>query len=168
MLTEKEFLTEFNGHENAYASFILIDVKLNDVIDALNELRPNGCFGSGKVDEHSVYFEGCKELPDDLLPVITAKLHCRGFSDMGSWYGDPCFAACENGYDYDDYTAVFTDNSPYPYDADTDEDDCDEWDVFVTVTDNRSGVEFFTGEGCISTDAKEMFEDIVSKHRKAA
>ncbi len=167
MIKKKDFLTDFNDHGNAYASFVLIDVKLDDVIDALNELRPDGCFGSGAVKGRGTYFEGCKELPDELLSEITEKLGCKGFADIGSWYGDPYFIACENGYEYDNYTAVFTDNSPYPYD-DTDEDECNEWDVFVTVTDNESGVEFFTGEGCISTDAKEMFEEIVNKHRKAA
>ncbi len=166
MVTKEEFLQEFNGHGNAYASFQVMNVSLDDLIGALNRLRPNGCFGSGKVDDKSIYFEGCKELPDELLPELTEELHCRGFADIGSWYGEPYFIACENGYEYDDYTAEFEEGFPSPYDPDSfeEENDCDEWDVFVTVTDNLTGATFNTGEGCVDTETKKMFEDIVSKH----
>ena len=76
MVTEKDFLTEFNGHGNAYSSYMVIDVELKDLIKVLNDIDPDMCVGSGQVSDNgrSIYFEICKELPD-LICEITEKLH---------------------------------------------------------------------------------------------
>ena len=175
MITENEFLTEFNGHGNAYSSYMVIDVELSDLIKALNEINPDMCVGSGKVSEtkRSIYFEVCKELPD-LISDITSRLHCKGFSDIGGWYGSGYFEASFDGEEYNDFTAEWTDDSPsrrdwdYPnYDYDDEDTDADEdmlWDAFVTITDNESNETFYTGEGAIDHETLEMWEDLVDTH----
>lgn len=175
MITKKEFLTEFNGHGNAYSSYMVIDVGLQDLIKALNEINPDMCVGSGVVSKNgkSVYFEICKELPD-LIADITAKLHCKGFADIGGWYGSGYFAACYDGEEYDDYTADWMNDCPerhdydYPdYDYDDEDNDADtdmEWDAFVVVTDNETGEVFYTGEGAVDYETMLMWEELVETH----
>ena len=168
MITKKEFLTEFNGHGNAYSSYMVIDVGLQDLIKALNEINPDMCVGSGVVSKNgkSIYFEICKELPD-LIADITAKLHCKGFADIGGWYGSGYFAACYDGVEYDDFTAEWEDDNPYRRDddcTDCDDDDDTLWDAFVLITDNESGETFHTGEGAVDYESMLMWEDLVDNH----
>ena len=175
MITEKEFLTEFNGHGNAYSSYMVIDVKLPDLINALNEIDPDMCVGSGVVSENgkSISFEICKCLPD-LIVDITAKLHCKGFADIGAWYGSGYFEASYDGGEFNDFTAEWEDDNPdrrdynYPdYDYDDEENDADvdmDWDAFVLITDNESGEIFHTGEGACSYEVMQQWEDLVDTH----
>ena len=173
-MNKTDFLAAFDGHSNAYARFKVIDVKLDDLVTALNKLRPNGCFGSGQISDRGIYFEGCKESPDGLLSELTAELHCKGFADIDAWYGSPYFVAYKNGTEYNDYTASWGYGSPSPYMMympvvpDGNEDMCDEWAAFVIVKDNESSEIFYTGAGCVDTETKELFADIVKNHKEVA
>ncbi len=171
MITEKEFLSQFNGHGNAYSSYMIIDVKLVDLIKTLNDINPDMCVGSGQISKNkrSIYFEICKELPD-LIYDITGKLKCKGFADIGGWYGDGYMEASDCGKEYNDYTANWAnmdqpDRRDFDYEDPDEIDDEDiEWDAFVDVTDNESGEIFHTGEGCISYESMKMWEKIVDTH----
>ena len=171
MITKEDFLQEFNGHGNAYSSFMVINIKIDDLIKALNDIDPNMTVGSGTVSEtekgSSIYFEICKRTPD-LIYNITEKLKCKGFADIGGWYGDGYMVAANCGKDYDDYTAVWADeDQPCRRDYDVDKDLPDEeiyWDAFVEVTDKESGESFNTGEGCICYESMKYWRDIVEKH----
>jgi hypothetical protein len=175
MVTEKDFLMEFNGHGNAYSSYMVIDVELKDLIKVLNDIDPDMCVGSGQVSDNgrSIYFEICKELPD-LICEITEKLHCRGYSDIGAWYGAGYFTASCNGEEFDDFSAEWEENMPdrrdwdyTDYDYDNEENDADAdmlWDAFVLITDNESGETFHTGEGACDHEQMEVWEDLVMNH----
>lgn len=162
MITKKEFLTEFNGHGNAYSSYMVIDVKLDDLINVLNEIDPDMHVGSGVVSDsgRSICFEICKQTPD-LISTITSKLHCKGFADIGAWYGAGYFTSSYDGGEYNDFTAKWRDNSP-----DRQDDDDMEWDAFVVVTDNESQETFYTGEGACDKDTMEMWKNLVDTHRQ--
>ena len=166
MITKSEFLTEFNGHSNAYASYVVShpNVTVDDVIDVLNEINPNMCVGSGVVNGMSISFEICKVTPD-LIYNITEKLcnkgftECRGFADMGSWYGDAYFIAVKDGDNTDEFYAEWT----YDDQAAINGDD-EYFDAFITVTD-LNGVTFHTGEGAIDEERLKYWQGVVNKHQ---
>lgn len=173
MITKEDFLTDFNGHGNAYSSYMVIDTNVDVLVKVLNDIDPDMCVGSGQISEtgRSIYFEICKRLPD-LIHVITSKLNCKGFADICGWYGDGYMEASDCGLSYDDYTAEWA-NEDQPERRDYDHEDPGsisdseiEWDAFVDITDNGSGEIFHTGEGCISYDTMQMWKDIVEKHQK--
>ena len=181
MITKQDFLTDFHGHGNAYSSYMVIDVKLDDLIAALNKLNPDMCVGSGRISEtgRSIHFEICKESPD-FIGDITYELHCIGYADMGAWYGEAYFVAYKDGAEFDDFKAEWRDDCPerrdYDYGPDDEVDEDGEplseeeldqkmdWDAFVTITDNFSGEKFETGDGAISYDQLDKWKDLVNNH----
>ncbi len=168
MITKEKFLTDFNGHGNAYSSYKVINASLNDLIDALNDIDADMCVGSGKIESNAIYFEICKELPD-LIQPITEKLHCVGFADIGDWYGSGYFVAYKDGKEYDDFTAAWDENCPErrDYDYENGESLSDEevdWDAFVTVTDNPTGVTFQTGSGAVNYEIMSGWQELVNRH----
>jgi hypothetical protein len=174
MITKESFFTEFNGHSNAYSSYMLIGVTPEQVIDMLNARGYDWDVGSGEYDEanKTVSFEICKEGPDKICD-FTADLHCNGFADMGSWYGEPEFCYARNGVESDEYYAYWKDGqAPEPYsDSGAEEDALEDgeeveqlWDVDVIFVDPESGASYLFGEGALSTDIKERFEEMVNSH----
>lgn len=165
MITKSSFLKQFNGHGNAYSSYMVIDVKLEALIRVLNEIDPDMCVGSGQISDtgRSIYFEICKELPE-LMADISEKLHCKGFADIAGWYGDGHFEAYADGEEFNDFTAKWDDDQPIWLNKDA-EDEESEWDAFVTVTDNQSGETFYTGEGAISYESALMWKELVETHQ---
>ena len=174
MITKESFFAEFNGHSNAYSSYMLIGVTPEQVIDMLNARGYDWDVGSGEYDEvnKTVSFEICKEGPDKICD-FTADLHCSGFADMGSWYGEPDFCYAKNGVESDEYYAYWKDGqAPEPYsDSGADEDALEDgeeveqlWDVDVIFVDPESGASYLFGEGALSTDIKERFEEMVNSH----
>ena len=157
MITWKTFTKEFDGHANAYSSYMVIGVTLHRLIEVLNDINPDMIVGSGKVSEtgKSIYFEICKEMPD-LIHKITSKLHCRGFADTDAWHGDAYFEASFDGKSFDDFTAKWRDGEPTS--------DEDLWDAFVTVIDNESKEIFEAGEGSCDKDAMERWKHLVDTH----
>ncbi len=167
-MTEKEFMTEFNGHANAYSSYMVIDVELSELLKTLNNINPDMCVGSGVVSKRGISFEICKELPD-LIYQITKELNCKGFADIGGWYGAGYFLAAKDGEDYDDFSAYWTDGNPerrdweYPEPENISDEDVD-WDVFLFVKDNGSGEIFYTGEGAVDYESMKMWKELVDSH----
>ncbi len=157
MITKEEFLLEFGGHANWYSSFMVIDVTLDDLIRVLNEIDPDMCVGSGTVSDtgRSISFEICKE-DTSLIYDITRKLHCRGYSDIGGWFGEGYMEAAIDGDMSDDFKAEWTNDEP--------EKEGTAWDAFVTVTDNESGEIFYTGEGAVDYDIMLHWKEIVDNH----
>ena len=157
MTTWKTFMKLFEGHADAYSSYMVIGVTLHKLIEVLNEIDPDMVVGSGKVSNtgKSIYFEICKETPD-LIHKITSKLHCRGFADTGAWYGDAYFEASFDGKSFDGFTAKWRDGEPTS--------DEDLWDAFVTITDNESKEVFEAGEGSCDKDAMERWKHLVDTH----
>ena len=165
MITKETFLKAFNGHGNAYSSYCVIGVTLDDLLKTLNELNSDMCVGSGQVEDKCIRFEICKESPDLIFP-ITEKLHCKGFADIDGWDGYSYFTACQNGKKYDDFTAGWIDESPCRRDWDYDNanelgDEEIEWDAFILVVDNESNVEFYTGEGCVDYETLNRWKALV-------
>lgn len=175
MILKEDFMTEFDGHCNAYSSYMVIGVKLKDLLKALNEINPELCVGSGRLGKNSISFEISGELPS-LINDITAKLHCKGFADIDSWYGAGYFEASYDGKEYNDYTAKWEDGSPerrdydypdYDYDSEDSNPDVDmDWDAFVLITDNESGENFCTGEGAIDYEQLQYWTEVVKTHHK--
>ena len=168
MITKESFMEQFNGHYNAYSSYMVIDVKLDELVRVLNEINADMPVGSGQISKtgRSIYFEACKEMPD-LMQNISEKLQCVGFADIGGWYGAGWFEAYENGKEYNDFTAKWEEDMPCRRDWDTDEDLSDEeieWDAFVEITDNKTKETFYTGEGCIDYEALQMWKELVNTH----
>ena len=157
MITKATFLKPFGGHGNSYSSFTVVDVWLDDLIDALNAIDPEMIVGSGEIEEHCIRFEVCKTQPG-LIHDITAKLHCKGFADTGAWYGPGYFEASYDGAETDEFTAVWESGCP---DHRADED---VWDAFVIVTDPDTGVIFSTGDGAVSAEDLAYWQDLVRKH----
>ena len=165
MITRDDFFEEFNGHGNAYSSFMVIGVSVDDLLKALNKINPDMWVGSGYVSEsgRAIYFEICKELPE-LMGEISAELQCVGFADIGAWYGEAFFFAYNCGEDYDDFTAEWQDHQPELVSDVNDEEWL--WNAFVTVTDNSSGETFFTGDGAIDYESLDKWRELVREHRK--
>ena len=170
MITKAEFLKDCGGHDGGYSSYMVVDVSLDDLIDALNEINPDMRVGSGRVSEtgRSIYFEICKETPD-LIGDITAMLHCRGFADMGAWYGEAYFTAYSDGEESDDFIAEWQEGFPERRDLDhknADElsDEDIEWDCYITVIDKVTGEKFETGDGAVSYDVMLKWRDMVENH----
>lgn len=165
-IVRESFLQEFNGHSNAYASYCVIGVQLDDLLRALNKINSNMLVGSGVVSEKAITFEICKESPE-LIADITRELHCTGFADIDAWYGEGYFVAYKDGAEYDGFTAVWDDDCPRFRDEDAEEDAEEEdalYDCFLTVTDIESGVEFSTGCGGVDSEQKAKWEAIVNSH----
>ena len=161
-LTKEMFFAPFDGHGNAYSSYMLIGVTVDEVINMFNKtnlVEYAESIGSGKYDEAggSVSFEICKETPA-LIYDMTGILNCKGFADMDTWYGTPCFLAADNSKDYDDFTAKWETDNPYEYEDDG------IWDAFFSVTDKKSGAVFHTGFGAVDEETKEHMEEIVIQH----
>ena len=177
MITKDSFMNDFDGHGNAYSTYMVIGVSLKDLIGALNEINPDMCVGSGKIDKRhrAITFEICKESPD-LIYDITKKLNCQGYADEGAWYGTAYFMAAKNGKDFNDFKAEWRDGSPdrrdwenpdYDYDAEFSNPDEDMlWDAFVLITDHQTGAKFYTGDGAIPYEDVDMWSELVNKHRK--
>ena len=163
MITKNDFLQEFNGHYNAYSSYTVLMTNMDKLIDVLNEIDPDMVAGSGKADDKSISFEICKQMPN-LISDITEKLNCVGFADIGGWYGAGYFVATENGTEYNDFTAEWTDDSPLKRDDDDVPDEEADWDAFVTITDNKTGVIFYTGEGAVDYETMQMWENLINTH----
>lgn len=166
MITQETFFAEFNGHANAYSSYMLIGVTPKQVIDMLNNYHRAGFkpehVGSGCYNEatRSVSFEICKGLPDE-IHAFTSALQCKGFADIDAWYGHPYCECSENGHDTDKFYAYW-DEGQEPYHDDPDKED--EWNAFFTLVDPDTGAEFGTGAGAVDTEIKEEFETIVNRH----
>lgn len=164
MVTKESFFTEFNGHSNAYSSYMLIGVTPEKVIDALNRLGYGEEVGSGVVTTEGspevqvVSFEICKALPD-VIYDLTRELHCCGFADIGSWYGEEGidFVYADNGLESNDFYAEFDDLFEH-------NDGSGLWDAFIKLTAYDTGVTFCTGEGAVSTETKERLEARVNEH----
>ncbi len=165
MITKDEFLKDFGGHGNSYASYLILNTTANDVIRVLNEIDPDMCVGSGiEHTDGSVSFEICKELPN-LVYDITHKLHTIGYADI-DWNVTYTVAA-KDGSDFDDYYAEETYGSFCLNDDNYDEDDEEAlWDAFVTITDKSTGVQFYTGAGAVDREIMEYYQEMIDKHRK--
>ena len=186
MITEKDFFNDFDGHNDAYSTYMLIDVKPEDIINVLNEIDPDMCVGSGVISEtaRSVSFEICNKSPE-FIQKITEKLHCTGFADTGSWNDAPHFVAYKNGEEYNNFTAEWTDDGPSKNCYDTFDEEYDEeyetdetyeefckripdedafWDIDILITDNETGETYHCGEGLLEYDDCLYFRDLVEKH----
>ena len=170
MINKNDFLKEFNGHANAYSSFMVFGVTLDVLVDELNRIDPDMCVGSGDVrdDGKAIYFEICKYSPE-LMQNISKDLSCVGFADIGGWYGEGRFVAYENGEDYNDFTAEWEQDNPrrryedFAPGVDVPDEDM-YFDAFVNVTDNRTGIEFGTGEGAACYDTMISWSCLVEDH----
>ena len=155
MLTKGQFMEDFQGHANQYASYMVIDVNEDDVIRVLNEYDSKICAGSCEIDDRSVYFETCKVVTRDLLGFITRKLHCIGYA-AESW-DDEIFEAMKDGQPYQGYTARWDDNDPFDNGDET-------YDAHFVIKDTVSGDEFCAGGGCVDKETYLYYKKIVEDH----
>ncbi len=163
MITKEDFFTDFNGHNSKYSSFMLIGATAEQVINAVNKLlekytgRKETPVGSAyeTEDPSVVCFEACKTDPYFIYP-LTRELHCKGFADTA--WDDYAFCSAEDGNDYHGFTADWEHGEPIL----REEGDC--YDAFVTVTDNETGITFFTGAGAIDEETVDYYRTIVDEH----
>ena len=156
--------------DGAYTRYMVTGVRLDDLLNALKEINPDMNTGEIKEEKNCISFEIGRKTPE-LMQTITEKLHCRGFADIGAWYGSAYFAAYDNGETYDGFTAGWTDGSPErrEYDFINGEDIPDEditWDAFVTVTDKETGAVFYTGDGAVSHDEMLAWQEFINRHKE--
>ena len=169
MITKEEFEMEFGGHGTAFSTFMLIDVTEDQVIDTLNAINnPEYLIGSGSViesepeygDHTAVRFEISGALPD-FLHDLTKELHCRGFADMGSWYGDIWWEVSRDGGDDLSFVnACWEDGYPEPYIPWGDEE---KYDATFIIQDKESGISFVSGEGCVDKDTVDRIQTFINE-----
>ncbi len=155
MLTKDKFMQEFGGHASQYASFMLVDVSVSDVIRVLNEYDDGICAGSCVEDGRSITFEVCKVNPGNLLAFMTVKLHCIGYATEDWEIFD--FFAKKDGMPYEGFVARWDEGSPCDNEDGT-------FDAFFIVKDKVSGAEFFAGGGCLDKDTYLGYKTIVHTH----
>lgn len=157
-----DFFVETNGIWSSYTSVMLLGVTSGQVIDALEAIDPDMEVANGYEDEDKgvVGFDVFGLFPDDIIYDLTKALHCIGYADT-SWDAHYITVA-KNGDDYDDYTADWDTNGR----GDVMHFDRGDgyWDAFVVLTDNSTGVEFYTGAGAVDKEDEEYYANIVYSH----
>ena len=171
MVDKETFFKEFNGHGNYYSSYKLIDVDAKSVIKMLNEVYEEKDMAIGSGDESTekghrvVSFEICKELPDAICS-FTEVLNCRGFADIGAWFGEGYHVFSVNGEESDDYEAYWKGDSPYLREEDGYEEDDEDalYDAFMYLIDKKTGIRFDTGDGAVDRDIVEGYQEEIYNH----
>lgn len=157
-LTHERFLTQVEEHGNWYSTFLLLNVTIEQVINAINALGlhdPSSFVSAGIVEGKHVWFQGMK-VGTQFIIDLTAFLHTIGYSDE-TWQSSSFFA-CKNGIAYDGYTARWDEDMP----CNRGEDNL--WDAFFTITDKETGAKFHTGCGATDWDTVKEYGDLINAH----
>lgn len=156
-MTEETFESKADLCDGRYAQLMLINVHASDVLSAINNNEKCALYAEDIANgqehyENGVYyvtFTIFEVRPDDAVTDFTRALGCTGYADASCDCG-ALFAAARNGEAYSDYSVRWDEGMPMT------RDDADGYcDAFLTIVDPDTGIEFPTGEGCISFEEAE-------------
>lgn len=166
VITREDFFKDFVGATSQYSSYLILNTTVDDVIKSLSKLNinPSDIRGGFELDgnvEFKIFGEWV-----DIIEIISKDLKTTAFADTAWDYFD--FVAYKNGEKYNDYTTKWedADNGPRFRDEDGYEEDDKyaTWDCHFSVTDNATGIIFYSGMGAADKEIKEQIEEIVNSH----
>lgn len=152
-----------DGWNHEYSDVVIIGAKVKSVIDEISkEPDWSRTYYNFEVDEKGIVtFTAYRKFVDQVCNkfrvlgpdvIVYASMH---------WDFDE-FATVKGDKDNHDFVAKFINDTPREYDPE--DEDSDEWDVDVEITDSSTGYTFCVGGGMCEPGEKEFYEKLVKEH----